>query len=92
MAAEIPRAAAIQHRSVLRKIQPVENGGGYVEKPRETQPAVSKIVRQCSLCSKEATYLCSGCRGVWYCGKDCQVRIRVSCTWYNYKDPFHIRQ
>lgn len=33
----------------------------------------SKSTRMCALCSKEATYLCSGCRSEWYCGRECQV-------------------
>jgi len=33
-----------------------------------------KIGRVCSLCSNDATYLCSGCKTEWYCGRDCQVR------------------
>ena len=32
--------------------------------------------RFCSICSKDAQYLCSGCRKVWYCSQDCQVKIK----------------
>ena len=34
---------------------------------------MAKSARRCVQCSKEATYLCSGCHHVWYCGKECQV-------------------
>lgn len=27
----------------------------------------------CTLCGKDATFLCSGCHVEWYCGRDCQV-------------------
>ena len=33
----------------------------------------SKSTRACALCTKEATYLCSGCHAEWYCGRQCQV-------------------
>lgn len=29
--------------------------------------------RFCSICNKDAQYLCSGCRKVWYCSQECQV-------------------
>ena len=29
---------------------------------------------RCRSCQKEALFLCSGCRRVWYCSKQCQVR------------------
>jgi MYND finger. len=32
--------------------------------------------RFCSICNKDAQYLCSGCRKVWYCSRECQVRFR----------------
>ena len=71
--------AAVQHLSVLRKTLPViENGGGYGNNSvvkRKSGSTTSKAVRQCALCTKEATYLCSGCRRIWYCGKDCQVKF-----------------
>lgn len=30
--------------------------------------------RHCKICSKDAQYLCSGCRKAWYCSQKCQVR------------------
>ena len=32
----------------------------------------------CARCGKSATFLCSGCRHEWYCGRDCQVLYRYS--------------
>ena len=29
--------------------------------------------RICNSCGKHATFLCSGCHKIWYCGKECQV-------------------
>ena len=74
--------AAVQHMSVLRKTLPViENGGGYGNNnsamKRKSASTANKAVRQCALCTKEATYLCSGCRRIWYCGKDCQVKLYI---------------
>ncbi len=34
-----------------------------------------KVHRVCSRCGSDATYLCSGCRTEWYCGRECQVII-----------------
>ena len=31
--------------------------------------------QQCDVCSKKASFLCSGCQSAWYCGRSCQVRI-----------------
>ena len=64
----VQQAHPVQHHTVVRKVR--TEAGVYPLKPREP---VTKPTRQCALCDKEATYLCSGCRGVWYCGKDCQV-------------------
>ena len=68
----------VQHMSVLRKSQPVVGSEEYAVMKRKSSSSVTgKIVHQCALCSKEATYLCSGCRRIWYCGKDCQVHFTV---------------
>ena len=44
------------------------------QRPRTIAP---KVHRMCSRCGRDATYLCSGCRTEWYCGRDCQVCVRV---------------
>ena len=31
--------------------------------------------QKCDVCSKKASFLCSGCQSAWYCGRNCQVRI-----------------
>ena len=31
--------------------------------------------QQCDVCSKKASFLCSGCQSAWYCGRNCQVRV-----------------
>lgn len=72
---QAPDPIAVQHCNVLRKTQPtavLENGGYSVIKQKDSS-TVSKTTRQCAACTKEATYLCSGCHRIWYCGKDCQV-------------------
>lgn len=69
----------VQHCSALRKPQPntiIENGGYSVIKQKDSSTTV-KTVRQCAQCTNEATYLCSGCHRIWYCGKDCQVYILI---------------
>lgn len=30
-------------------------------------------VRTCNACDKESQFLCSGCRGIWYCSRQCQL-------------------
>ncbi len=32
-----------------------------------------KVHQLCARCGWDATYLCSGCRTEWYCGRECQV-------------------
>ena len=34
----------------------------------------TKLLRMCDVCSKEASFLCSGCQKAWYCSPKCQVR------------------
>lgn len=36
-----------------------------------------KANKTCTKCGKAATFLCSGCRREWYCGRNCQVYIVV---------------
>lgn len=38
---------------------------------REKRTAAAQ---QCDVCSKKASFLCSGCQSAWYCGRSCQVR------------------
>lgn len=33
-----------------------------------------RTAQQCDVCSKKASFLCSGCQSAWYCGRSCQVR------------------
>ena len=42
---------------------------------QRSRPVAPKVNRTCALCGREATYLCSGCRTEWYCGRECQVRV-----------------
>ena len=32
-----------------------------------------RTAQQCDVCSKKASFLCSGCQSAWYCGRSCQV-------------------
>ena len=71
---------AVQHLSVLNKSQTIVIGGGdhqqvggTLQQKTTSVASAGKATRHCALCAKEATYLCSGCHKIWYCGKDCQV-------------------
>ena len=51
-----------------------------IEPSRNQEVVISRMPveerrRTCAGCGKDATFLCSGCHKVWYCGRDCQVRI-----------------
>jgi hypothetical protein len=72
---------AVQHLSVLKKSQTIVIGGGdhqqvggKLQQKATSVGSAGKVTRQCALCTKEATYLCSGCHRIWYCGKDCQLK------------------
>lgn len=72
-------AMAVQHMSVLKKTQSPavvvdHHQMMVVGTHRNNVPPPGKVTRQCAMCSKEATYLCSGCQKIWYCGKECQVK------------------
>ena len=75
-----PDKVAVQHLSVLRKPQPIILDDHHQVMKHKTatsavaaQPPGKAVNHQCAMCAKEATYLCSGCQRIWYCGKDCQV-------------------
>lgn len=75
-----PEQVAVQHLSVLKtKPQTIVISGDHQQKQQKAPVATAsvaaagKAARQCALCTKEATYLCSGCHRIWYCGKECQV-------------------
>lgn len=57
----------------LRNSQPAVGNGEYAVMNQKSVVAAGKGVHHCALCTKEATYLCSGCRKIWYCGRVCQV-------------------
>ena len=40
------------------------------------------LQRICIICSKDATYLCSGCHNEWYCGRACQVCNKINAYKY----------
>ena len=72
------RFPTVQNHSVMRKIHLGTLPNAVLPRnPRK--PSLSKV---CVICMKEATYLCSGCKQAWYCGKDCQVcpNINTPCT------------
>ena len=65
---------AVRSQQAAQALQPASTGHQSSRKsinPRRR--AGFKSTRQCVLCGKEATYLCSGCHHVWYCGRECQV-------------------
>lgn len=79
-----PVPAAQQHRIVSSKsVLPPPSRVITTASPRrpphssKVGPAGQKSAKRCALCGKGATYLCSGCRVEWYCGRDCQVSVCV---------------
>ena len=41
--------------------------------PVQRSDAQDQTNKKCQLCLKDATFLCSGCKKVWYCSSWCQV-------------------
>ena len=65
------RAVAINNTGVSRNMQnPSSNVATSVNVSRRKGAKLSRI---CTLCGKDATYLCSGCHTEWYCSRECQV-------------------
>lgn len=60
-----------QIRSMFAQNNPEKNSVSQ----NEGQKSSSDPKRTCDRCGKHATFLCSGCHKIWYCGKDCQVII-----------------
>ena len=53
---------------------PPSSGGSYEGTPSYPPGDKKAIrVRTCNACDKESQFLCSGCRGIWYCSRQCQV-------------------
>ena len=52
-----------------------KNNRAFVDNKSDESSA--EIKRTCSSCGKHATFLCSGCHKLWYCGRDCQVKTNI---------------
>ena len=39
----------------------------------ESYDKIQKPVNTCAQCGKEASKMCSRCKSIWFCSKDCQV-------------------
>lgn len=61
------------HRFMPPKVGPLlskrEEGKGSAGKPDDD----TITINLCSVCKREASFLCSGCQSAWYCSSDCQL-------------------
>ena len=67
---------SMNHFKTRQTVQPKLPSGSAKPGPLPIKKQQGKI---CSRCGKLATYICSGCRKEWYCGRECQVSI-VFCV------------
>lgn len=71
-----PQGAYLMNKQRMQQENPGKHPGKSASvNPYEEKWRVlgEKEKRFCNICNKDAQYLCSGCRNVWYCSQDCQL-------------------
>lgn len=70
---EINRKRPINPSEIMAGFMPPKGGISLPQGHKELGRAGKKDNNSCSVCKREASFLCSGCQSSWYCSPECQV-------------------